>query len=69
MANRLEKFIVKNVIKRAKMTVKPKLSLKWRIRFKIYDYIGRVGDYCNNNVGDEYAYGWYRILTALFYNE
>lgn len=69
MANRLEKFIVKNVIKRAKMTVKPKLSLKWRIRFKIYEYIRRVGDYCNNNVGDEYAYGWYRILTALFYNE
>lgn len=22
-----------------------------------------------HEMGDEYAYGWYRILTALFYNE
>lgn len=44
-----------------------KLSLKWRIRYKIWDWVDRLGNYCNNNVGDEYAYGFYLFLTSFVY--
>lgn len=47
---------------------KSKLSLKWRIRRKMYDLVGRLGNYCNNHVGDEYAYAFYRFLAAIVYD-
>ena len=44
-----------------------KLNLKWRIKLKLYDWRSKLGEYCNNNPGDEYAYNFYRFMEALVY--
>ena len=44
-----------------------KLNLKWRIKLKLYDRCSKLGEYCNNNPGDEYAYNFYRFMAALVY--
>lgn len=44
-----------------------KLNLKWRIKLKLRDWCSKLGEYCNNNPGDEYAYGFYRFMAALIY--
>ena len=44
-----------------------KLNLKWRIKLKLCNCCSKLGEYCNNNPGDKYAYDFYRFMAALVY--
>lgn len=44
-----------------------RLNLKWRIKLKLQNWCSKLGEYCNNNPGDEYAYGFYRFMAAIVY--
>lgn len=44
-----------------------KLSLKWRIKFKLMNWCSKLGNYCNNNPHDTYAYNFYRFMASIVY--
>ena len=47
--------------------MKVKLSLKWRVRYKLWNWCSKLGNYCNNNPGNKYAYAFYRFMAAIVY--
>lgn len=44
-----------------------KLPLKQKMLKRIREKIGELGNYCNNNPGDKYAYNWYLFLCGIFF--
>lgn len=49
------------------MTIYPKLSFRQRLLNKIRVKISSLGNYCNHNPGDQYAYDCYRFLASIFF--
>lgn len=49
------------------MTIHPKLSFSQKLLHKIRMKISLLGNYCNNNPGDQYAYNCYRFLASIFF--
>lgn len=48
-------------------TIHPKLGFRQRLLHRMRMKVSSLGDYCNNNPSDKYAYAFYRFLAFIFY--